>query len=62
MFILDENTEKLIKDNIQKELLSLGCKNISYYMDTYVDTIVEAINEAYNIEMEYMEQKIENEN
>ena len=62
MFMLDENIENLIKDNIKKELLSLGCKDIGYYMDTYVDTIVEAINEAYNIEMEYMEEKIENAN
>ena len=58
MFMLDKNIENLIKDNIKKELLSLGCNDISYYMDTYADTIVEAINEAYNIEMEYMEEKI----
>ena len=60
MFMLDENIENLIKDNIKKELLSLGCKDIGYYMDTYADAIVKAINEAYNIEMDYMEEKINN--
>lgn len=58
MFELDEETSEMIKENIKKELISLGCKDLSYFMDTYTETIIEAINEAYNIEIDYMEQKI----
>ena len=55
---LDDKIKELIKENIERDLNSMRCKNVDKFLYRYSDIIIEALEEAYITELEYLQDKI----
>ena len=55
---LDDKIKEHIKENIERDLKSMGCKNVDKFLYRYSDIIIEALEEAYITELDYLQDKI----